>query len=67
MSIFLQTNGAQAKAWVKLMQEADDGDGTLTYEAKTIWYLNKMMTHNWWSFDDDDVGSDDGYDYVEQL
>ena len=49
------------------MQEADDGDGTLTYEAKTIWYLNKMMTHNWWSFDDDDVGSDDGYDYVEQL
>ena len=34
MSIFLQTNGDQAKAWVKLMQEADDGDGTLTYEAK---------------------------------
>ena len=71
MSIFLQTNGAQAKAWVKLMQEADDGDGTLTYEAKTIWYLNKMMTHYWWSFDDDDDddggGSDDGYDYVEQL
>ena len=23
----------QAKAWVTLMKEADDGDGTLTYEA----------------------------------
>ena len=54
MSISFQTNGAQAKAWVKLMQEADDGDGTLTYEAKTIWYLNKRITLYWWSYDDDD-------------
>ena len=61
MSIFLQTNGAQAKAWVKLMQEADDGDGTLTYEAITIRYLIKMMTLYWWSYDDDDDDcGDDG-------
>ena len=44
------------------MQEADDGDGTLTYEAKTIWYLNKMMTHYWWSYDDDDDDDDCGDD-----
>ena len=26
-------NISQAKAWVTLMKEADDGDGTLTYEV----------------------------------
>ena len=57
-------NIIQAKAWVTLMKEADDGDGTLTYEVYD-------------DFGDRDVGGDgddafdgdgDGdYDFSDQI
>ena len=64
VSIICTINIIQAKAWVTLMKEADDGDGTLTYEV-----------HD--AFDDGDVGGDgddafdgdgDGdYDFSDQI
>ena len=36
-------NISQAKAWVTLMKEADDGDGTLTYQVLFILFVLFMM------------------------
>ena len=36
-------NISQAKAWVTLMKEADDGDGTLTYEVLFMLFMIFML------------------------
>ena len=44
-------NISQAKAWVTLMKEADDGDGTLTYE---VLFMLLMIFYAVGAFDDGD-------------